>query len=277
MNFQLTVDKKHWLTRNPDIKFHRMKKAFYGTHLLKVKLNICGASMRYYHQGSPLAMHIKNPNYKQFMKFLKLHLVRFNLEKMVKVVEDRYIHVNRSDSRVGNKFLVYDVNTLYALYNMLKKKPDGIRFSRVNSTLHVYSNNIDDIEEVINQLKIPTHNIIEITSPDEQDIAVLLAGKEFSNKADKFKYKVFLKSFNNNSIPSLSNYLESIKDTDEVEVPYHCKIAIKGPHGPWTWETTERSYLYAKNEDTILLIKLLAGSRYSTCIELILPKKDLDK
>lgn len=284
MNRQLTVDKKYWLKRNPNIKFCRVKKAFYGTYLLKVKLQIWGASMRYYYNGSPLLTHMKNLSYERFLKYLKSHVVRFNMQKLIKVVDNRFIYVTVGPGidKYGNKaninFNIYDARALYVLHNLLEKKPKGIRFTREQNVLQIYSNNINDTKEVINQLKIPSGNIISITSPDDQDISALLSGKEFSTKADRFKYKVFLKSsINGEGMPALSNYLKSIGDTDEVEVPRHCTIAIKGSSKKWAWEYSQRSYLYVKNEDTILLIKLLAGNRYSTCLELILPKKELDK
>lgn len=275
MNLQSTINKDYWLAKNSAIEFHGVKKAFYGTHLLKAKVYVCGASMSYYQNGRRFV----DPTFDGFMEFLKTYVVRFN-SKLIKVVDDRYIYVNKSfPAAIEEKIRIYDVHILYAFYKMLKKKPAGIRFSRISDTIHIYGNNINDIEETINQLKIPSNHIISITSPDEQDVAVLLSGKEISNKADRFQYKVFLKPAFSNPDPTLSlyNYLESIKDTDEVEVPPHCKAAIHTSTLGWSWENIQRSYLYVKNKNTILLIKLLAGKRYSTCVELILPKKELDK
>jgi len=284
MNQKLTINKEYWLERNPDIKFHRVKKAYYGTHLLKAKVYICGASMRYYQHNVKPKERIQNPTYDQFMIFLRKHVMRFNWQKLTKVEDNRFIYCTRKQSDMFGQYTeepdvlrIYDAKILYTLYNMIKVKPDGIRFSREYDTLHIYSNDIDDLCKVLDELNIPAQDIKSLTSPGKNDVALLLAGKEFNNKAEKFKYKVFLKSAASGGIPNLANYLESIKDTDEIELPQHCRIAINEPLDRWSWAYLQRSYLYVKNEDTILLIKLLAGNRYSDCIELILPREEEEK
>ncbi len=283
MNQKLTINKGYWQEKNPNIEFHRVKKAYYGTHLLKATVHVCGASMRYYQHNVKAKERIKNPTYDQFMVFLRKHVMQFNLQKLIEVQDNRFIHCTRAKSDQFGRYLdsdvlrIYDGKILYKLYNMLKVKPDGIRFSREYDTLRIYSNNIDDLCKVLDELGIPAKDIKSFTSPGENDIALLLAGKEFNANADRFKYKVFLKSATSGGIPNLANYLESIKDTNEVELPRHCRIAIQGPIDRWSWAYSQRSYLYVKNEDTILLIKLLAGNRYSGCIELIMPSEEVDK
>ena len=284
MNQNLAINKEYWLRRNPDIKFHRVKKAFYGTHLLKARVYVCGASMRYYQHGVELDKRIKNPTYEEFMVFLRKHVMQFNVQKLIKVIENRFIHCTRKkidvygrDDKNVSILRVYDAKVLYALYNMLKVKPAGIRLSREYDTLNVYANDINELRDALNELDIPSRDITSLTSPGENDVLILLAGKEFNSKAEKFKYKVFLKSVTKAGIPDLANYLESIKDTDEVEVPRHCRIAISGPVDRWSWAYSQRSYLYVKNEDTILIIQMLTGDRYSNCIELILPREEKDK
>ena len=284
MNQKLTINKEYWLERNPDIEFHRVKKAYYGTHLLRANVYICGASMRYYQHGTKPNNRIKNPTYEEFMLFLRKHVMQFNVQKLIKVIDNRFIHCTRKKIDVyGRKdesvsvLRVYDAKILYALYNMIKVKPDGIRLSREYDSLRVYSNDIDDLRDTLDELGIPSKDIKSITSPAENDVALLLAGKEFNNKADKFKYKVFLKSVTKEGIPNLAKYLESIEDTDEVELPRHCRLAINGPRDRWAWAYSQRSYLYVKDEDTILIIQILTGDRYSNCVELILPSEKIDK
>lgn len=284
MNQKLTINKEYWLKRNPDIEFHRVKKAYYGTHLLRAKVYICGASMRYYQHNVKPNKRIKNPTYEEFMTFLRKHVMQFNMQKLIRVENNRFIHCTRKKQDLYGceidaipSLRLYDAVTLYALYNMLNDKPDGIRFSREYDTLHIYSNNIDDLHKVIDDLDIPAQDILTLTSPGKNDVELLLAGKEFNEKANRFKYKVFLKSAIEGGIPNLSNYLESIKHTDDIEVPHHCRVAIAGPPDRWSWAFAQRSYLYVKNEDTILLIQMLAGNRYSDCIELIMPSEEDDK
>ncbi len=284
MNQKLTINKEYWLERNPEIEFHRVKKAYYGTHLLRAKVYICGASMRYYQHDTKPNKRIKNPTYDDFMTFLRKHVMQFSLQKLIRIEDNRYIHCTRKKSDFYGREVdaipslrLYDAKVLYVLYNMLKVKPPGIRFFREYDTLHIYSNDIDDLQKVLDELDIPAQDIMSLTSPGPNDVEPLLAGKEFNDKADKFKYKVFLKSAIEGGIPNLANYLEAIKDTDEVEVPRHCRIAIAGPPDRWSWAFAQRSYLYVKNEDTILLIQMLAGNRYSDCIELILPSEEVDK
>lgn len=280
MNQQLTVNREYWLERNPDIEFHKVKKAYYGTHLLKINLYICGASMHYYHRHDDPKPHNINPNYDDFMTFLKRHVQAFNLQKLTKTTENRYIHVTRTplgshaNAMTEPKLRIYDCKQLHTLHTLLKNRPDGIRLAREYDYLRIYGNDIDTMEEVVDSLYVKPEDIRHIASPGENDVGILLAGKEFSDRADKFKFKVFLKPAGKNGIPELANYLESIEHTDEVLLPKHCRHAITGPVDRWSWAYSQRSYMYAKNEDTILLIKLLAGGRYSDCIELILPSKD---
>lgn len=283
MNQRLTINKEYWLERNPEIEFRRVKKAYYGTHLLKAKVYICGASMRYYEHDVPRAKRNNNPTYDQFMLFLKKHVMRFNMQKLVKTEDNRFVHVERSHQGShrhayrGPQLRIYDAHTLYTLYQMLKNKPDGIRFTREYDNFYIYSTDIDKLQEVIDQLGVPAADIKSITGPNKDEIELLLAGKEFSEKASRFKFKVFLKSARTGGIPNLANYLASIEGSDEVEIPKHCRIAISGPSDKWSWAYSQRSYLYVKNEDTILIIQLLAGDRYSNCIELILPSEEIDK
>ncbi|GAG12229.1 unnamed protein product [marine sediment metagenome] len=169
---------------------------------------------------------------------------------------------------------IYDVEMLYAFYKLLKTKPEGIRISREYDKAHIYANDIGVLMHTINKLRIPDHDIKTITSPGKNDVELLLSGKEFNPRAGEYKFKVFLKPAGKNGMPALASYLRSVEHTNEVEVPQHCYNAISGPVEVWSWAYSQRSYLYVKNEDTILLIKLLAGNRFSNAVELMLPNKD---
>jgi len=279
MNQRLIVNNEYWLNKNPDIEFRKVKKAFYGTHLLSAKLYICGASMRYYDHDMPRHLRVKTPNYTDFMAFIKRHVMKFNSQKLLKIDDDRYVHVNRTfrgDHREpdGSVHRVYDAEMLYAFYKLIKTKPNGIRISREYDKAHIYANDIGVLIDTINRLQVPDSDIKRITSPGENDIELLLSGKEFNPRANEYKFKIFLKPAGKNGIPGLANYLKSIDHSTEVEVPQHCYNAISGPVEIWSWAYSQRSYFYAKDEDTILLIKMLAGDRYSNAVELILPSKD---
>ena len=284
MTSPLAINEEYWLARNPAIAFHKTKKAFYGTHLLKARIHVVGATCRYYMHDTNLTWKQRttgSPTYKQYLRYLKEHTQRFGLQNIVEVVDGRYIHVNRAITNVNRwhnepALYIYDAEVLHTLHYLLKSAPKNIRFSRENHILHVYSTNITSLIEVIDKLGVDESAVEAITYPHGDDVTSLLSGKEFNTKASKFKYKVFLKAGKpGDGIPALANYLRSIRDTGDVFVPPHCLESMKALEADWRWSS--RSYLYVKDEHTLLLIRLLAGSRFSTSTELIMPKQEFDK
>lgn len=277
MNQPLTVNRDYWLTKNPQIKFRRVKKAYYGTYLLKATIKLTGASIRYYNHF-PKTPHIKNPTYDDYMTFLKRHAVRFSTQKVLKDTTQRYIHVNQQMfGSSSSRLRIYDVKALYTFHQLLGNPPDGIKIVREMDIARIYGNDIDAINKVIEELDIPDYDILVIDSPIENEITALLSGKEINIKAELFKFKVFIKAVKFDGIPDLYNYLESIKDSGTVEVPAHCSTALHGPKAGWSWRYHQRSYLYVKDEETVLFIKMLASNRFADCIELIMPNAEDDK
>jgi len=277
MNQSLTVNKDYWLNKNPQIKFRRVKKAYYGTYLLKVTIGLVGASVRYYNHF-PKIPHIINPTYDQYMTFLKRHAARFSTQKVLKDTGNRYLHVNQKMFGIDSARLrVYDVKAMYAFHQLLGNPPDGVKVVREMDCARIYSNNIDVIDRVIEGLGIPDSDILAIDAPADHDVAALLSGKEINTKAEHFKFKVFIKAVKSDGLPDLNNYLEVIKDTGTVEIPPHCSTALSGPKTGWSWRFHQRSYMYVKDADTVLIIKMLAGQRFADCIELIMPDADDDK
>ena len=94
----LEINKEYWQKRNPEIEFRRVKKAYYGTHLLKANIKLNGAALRYYSWArSPNnSDYCPNPNYEEFVLFLKQHTGRFNTQKLLKTEENRWLHVRQS-------------------------------------------------------------------------------------------------------------------------------------------------------------------------------------
>ena len=278
MNQPLTVNRDYWLTKNPQIKFRRVKKAYYGTYLLKATIKLTGASVRYYNHF-PKLPHIINPTYEEYMTFLKRHSARFSTQKVLKDTTDRYIHVNQKMFGIAEtgRLRIYDVRALYAFHQLLGNPPAGIKVVREMDNARIYGNDIDAISKVIEELDIPDYDILSIDSPIENEITALLSGKEINTKAELFKFKVFIKAVKFDGIPDLYNYLESIKDSGTVEVPRHCSLALHGPKANWSWRYYQRSYLYVKDEETVLFIKMLAGQRFADCVELIMPNAEDDK
>jgi hypothetical protein len=172
---------------------------------------------------------------------------------------------------------IYDVRAMYAFHQLLMNVPEGIKFSREMDSLRIYGNDIDTISEVIDKLDIEGYDILAIDSPGGNDVDALLSGKEFNIKAEFFKFKVYIKAVKFDGLPDLYNYLEAIKDSGTVEVPRHCNIALNGPQTSWSWRYHQRSYMYVKDEDTVLIIKMLAAQRFADCIELIMPDTEIDK
>ena len=283
MSQPLAINEEYWLGRNPNIEFRKVRKAFYGTHLLKARLRIVGATARFTHHQMAYADRVKNPNYEQFMQWLIMHVQRFNMQKLTRTVDNRYLHTSRDIARIHSyrgyqpQDRIYDAKALYALHTMLRSKPQGMRFSRQNDYLHIYSNDADTLRMTIDSFYIEDSDIEGISFPAEDEIEALVAGKEYSVKADRYRYKVFLKSALRADYEDVLNYLESIKDTGDVEVPMHCRQAMAVEKVAWQYSHGDRSYFYAKDEGTVLLVKLLAGSLFSTCIELILPESHNDK
>ena len=273
MNQKLTVNKGYWLGKNSDIQFYKTKKAFYGTHLIKVKLDLTGASIRYYEHDYKTRARATDPSYDEFRVFLNRQIVRFGWQQITHIVDERYIHTTSPDTD-----RVYDAKALYALYWLLKEKPDGIRFAREGNVLHIYANDIGQIEPVLNELHIDYNKIVSITFPDSQDVDDLLAGNEFNVKAEHYKYKVFLRPpKSEKGIPDLARYVDNMKGLGEVEMPPHCKAAITQPVTKWTWAHWHRSYLYVLDDNTLLLVKMLAGEFFSDAVELIMPRDENDK
>lgn len=291
MNQNLTVNKEYWQDRNPGIKFYRVKKAYFGEYLIKVKLDVVGASMRYHRfttdaerYSIPKSDWISNtPTYTQFLTFLKAHVVRFNVQKLMHIDENRYVVVKRDHTldiygRSYPSSRIYDARVLHNIHNLLLKKPAGVRLSREADKFHIYGNDIEQIQGIIDDLEVKDHAIFSITSPNEDDVAILRAGKEFNSKAGEFQFKVWIKPMGREGgLPELHKYLNAIRDTDEVEVTRHFWEAIAGASNKHSTSWYSRSYMYVKSEATILFIKMLAGEKYSNCVELILPNAGVDK
>lgn len=275
-----TVIKEYWLTLNPDIIFCQPNKAYYGSYLLRVDLDIVGASMRYWQYDIPLKERIANPTYNDFMMFLKRSLLKWQMREITHTVDGRYIHVTKTGNALSWKaeptgsIKIYDAKVLYNLYTLLRNKPNNVKLARQSDSLRVYANHEDDIINVIRQLEVENSDIRLLSYPDAKQVGTLLSGKEYNSKATDFGYKVFLKPAGKEGMLDLANYLDSIKNTGDVEVPRHCRLAMSGDFDRWSWAHFQRSYMYVRDEKTILLIQLLAGNKFSNYIELAVPDED---
>jgi len=272
-----TVIKEYWLTLNPNIIFCSPNKAYYGSYLLRADLDIVGASMRYWQYDIPLKERIANPTYADFMLFLKRSLLKWQMRAITDIVDDRYLHVTKTGdslawkSEAKGSVRIYDAKVLYNLYTLLRNKPKNVKLARQADSLRVYANHEDDLISVIKQLEVEDPDIRLLSYPNENQISTLLSGKEYNSRAADFKYKVFLKPVSKGGIPDLANYLNSIAHTTDVEVPQHCKLAMAGASDRWSWAHFQRSYMYVRDEHTILIIQMLAGNKFSNYIELALP------
>ena len=278
MNQKPAVNKDYWQALNSDIIFCQPNKAYYGSYILRADLDIIGASMRYYQHGVPPKDKIANPTKDEFTGFLRKNLLQYNYRKILNNSDTRYLHVQRTENsyvwhqHVVGTIKIYDSLVLYNLYNLLKNKPANVKLARQFDSLRIYANHEDDIISIIEQLGVEDPDVRLLSYPDPDQISTLRAGKEFNAKANEFKYKVFLQPTGKAGTPDLKKYLDSISDTDEVEVPRHCQIAMAGNFALAALTAQwQRSYMYVRNEQTILLIRMLAGDKFSNYLELAMP------
>lgn len=284
MNQQLKINEDYWNKRNPNIIRSRPNKAYYGTYLIRVDLDINGASMRFHQHGMPKKHKIQgDPNYDQFLYFVKRQAQLFNLHKLLRTVDNRYVHVrrvtltNERNNGAKKEDRIYDARVLYNEYLLLKNKPTDVTISRQMDSLRLYSNSEQSIIKIIDDLDVSDSAIRLIGFPDTDRIDDLLSGKEYSDYANDFQYKVYLRPVTDGGIKALSDYLEGVKHTDEVGVPNHTRIVISGDAPPHGWARYTRSYLYAKDKNTVLLIQMLAGNKFSKAVELVPTDDNIDK
>ena len=282
MNQTPRINEQYWLNRNPKLIRSIPNKAYYGSLLIRVELDLMGASMRYHQHNVPKHLqHTGDPDYKQFLNFVKRQCMS-NTRQIMHVNDDRYVVCSwveaTKDRNTGmhRGFQTFDAGALFRLHNLLKDKPADVKISREMNTLRLYSNNEESIIKVIDHLDVNDELIRLLGFPKEEQIEALLAGKEYNPRAPDFKFKIFLKQIDRDGLPALNNYLLGVKDTDEVDVPTHCFNALQGV-SKWTWTLHSRSHLYARDENTVLLIQMLAGDRFSDCIELVPMLEEDDK
>ena len=207
----------------------------------------------------------------------------FNVHKLLRTVDDRFVHVRRvtltKNKNNGAEYddRVYDAQVLYNEYQLLRNKPKDVKISRQMDSLRLYSNNEQSIIKIIDGLGVDDEAIRILGYPEESRIDNLLSGREYSVYASDFKFKVYLRPVEDGGIPALANYVDSIKHTDEIGVPKHTQMAINGTSDRWSWARYTRTYLYARNEDTVLLIKMLAADKFSKAVELVEPDDENDK
>jgi hypothetical protein len=284
MNQQLKINEEYWNKRNPSIIRSRPNKAYYGTYLIRVDLDINGASMRFHEHDVPLQQRTKGePTYDQFLRFVKRQTQLFNVHKLIRTVDNRYVHVrrvtltNERNNGAKKEDRIYDARVLYNEHKLLLNKPTDVTLSRQMDRLRIYSNNEQSIIDIIDFLEVDDSAIRLIGYPDPERIDDLLSGKEYSDYATDFQYKVYLRPVAEGGIEALSDYLEGVKNTEEVGVPNHTRLVIAGKTEKWGWARYTRSYLYAKDKNTVLLIQMLAGNKFSKAVELVPTDDNIDK
>ena len=284
MNQQPKINEQYWLNKNPEIIRSIPAKAYYGSLLIRVELDIMGASMRWNQHQVPKYLRIEGePTYFDYLDFVKRQCIAFNHREIIRVTDNRNIYVKRVEStkyrNSGHRNIeqIFDARVLYNIHNLLQNRPTDVNISRQANVLRLYSNNEDAIIDVINRLGVDNKAIRLLGFPHEEQIEALLAGKEYNKRAPDFKFKVFIKPVPVTGIPALSDYLKGVADTNEVDVPTHCRLALEGTEARWTRAQYSRSYLYVRDENTMLIIKMLAGDKFSTFIELVPPVEGIDK
>lgn len=284
MNQLPRINEEYWLNRNPNIIRSIPTKAYYGSLLIRVELDLMGASIRYHQFNMPKHLrHAGDPNYKQYLAFVKRQCISFNHREILRTEDNRYVHVRWVEQTIArnsghkSRTQIFDAEALYKLYFLLKNKPTDVKISRQMDILRLYSNNEDSIIKIIDHLGVADSAIRLLGFPKQEQIETLLAGKEYNTRAPDFKYKVFFKQLNKDGIPALYDYLLGVADTIEVDVPKHCFEALAGCKSRWHWTMHSRSHLYAKDENTVLIIKMLAGDRFSNYIELVPMAEENDK
>jgi len=162
----------------------------------------------------------------------------------------------------------YNLVSLYEFHKISNNKPDDIYFSKHYDSVFIYGNDLDQMLSIIKDIKIDNSDVLSVNSPKAGTIDAILSGKEYSTFANEFKYKIFFKKFFEPNLPLLS-YLEEVSKQGECRLTFRCKRSMAG--GLATWENSS-SFIYTRDDSIITMIMLLAGDRYSRCVELVLPE-----
>ena len=275
---------EEWGSDHNGFKIKKTKKLFFGRFLCSARFEIEGtrnASDVVYESGSDRSVTrwrkrktIKDPTLDEFTNCAidRITLLRSN------TLEDRdgYKLIVRQRVTGFNKregLVIYDCELLYNLYRFLRNKPEDIHITTKGGggqpgSIHIYANSLEEIETVREDLGIAKHLVTLVSVPDASMLENLLEGKEYSAKAPQWKYKVFLKPVTLDGLPDLYEYLREMHKVGVVDLTHHCACALV-PNSRFSWSLFNRSYMYAKDEDVILIIKMMAPAYFSGYIELV--------
>ena len=257
MDQNLIVDKEYWIKKNPDIVFKNTSKAFYGEYLLKTTLNITGTSIRYYKKNFI--------SYDDFLDFLDVYLGNFG--GMITNIDENDCYL--VETSLSQHKVIYNAKILYQVYKLLHTVPDDLKLMRTGNLLHIYSNDFNAITRTINQLGVDDNDIKFIGYPKPDDLKSLISGREITQKAKNFNYKIMLKNLGRQDLKELYNYLIQFEESGDIGITDHCKNLLKGTE-PYGW-VSSIPYFYIKDYDMVLIINMLAKDRFSKCTELVMP------